>query len=134
MAGIRRTGHFEGIPEPTGPWNWSVGWNGLVFVSGVRGIDLQTGQPADGDERRLELIFQHLGRILDQAGSSMRSVLVSRVYVTDMARLRPLVNDAYEAAFGDHLPTRTIVEVVGLNQGDSIEIEVIAVQNAEGQA
>ncbi len=128
MSAIERTGHIDGIPEPTGPWNWTVGWNGMVFVSGVRGIDLQTGQPASGDKRRLELIFQHLRKILDHAGSSLESVMVSTVYVTDMVRLRPLVNDAYVDAFGDHLPTRTIVEVAGLNQGDSIEIEVIAVQ------
>jgi len=54
----------------------------------------------------------------------------STVYVTDMDRLRPLVNDAYVAAFGDHLPTRTILEVAGLNQNDSIEIEIIAAQDA----
>ena len=130
MNEIWRVGQIEGIPEPTGPWNWSVGWNGLVFISGIRGIDLRTGQPADGDERRLELIFQHMRRILDQAGSSLRSVMVSTVYVTDMDRLRPLVNDAYVAAFGDHLPTRTILEVAGLNQNDSIEIEIIAAQDA----
>ena len=66
MNEIWRVGQIEGIPEPTGPWNWSVGWNGLVFISGIRGIDLRTGQPADGDERRLELIFDHMRRILDQ--------------------------------------------------------------------
>ncbi|MDH3742473.1 MAG: RidA family protein [Hyphomicrobiales bacterium] len=131
MSAIKRTGHIDGIPEPTGPWNWTVGWNGMVFVSGVRGIDLETGQPAVGDKRRLELIFAHLRKILDLAGSSLDSVMVSTVYVTNMVRLRPLVNDAYVAAFGDHLPTRTIVEVAGLNQGDSIEIEVIAAQTAQ---
>ncbi len=128
MSGIERTGSVDGIPEPPGPFNWTVGWNGLVFVSGVRGIDPDTGPQAVGDERRLELIFQHLEKILDDAGSSLQSVLVSTVYVTDMVGLRPLVNDAYVAAFGDNLPTRTIVEVTGLNQGDSIEIEIIAAQ------
>lgn len=130
MSAIRRTTHIDGIPEPTGPWNWTVGWNGMVFVSGVRGIDLKTGLPANGNERRLELIFQHLGKILDHAGSSLQLVMVSTVYVTDMVGMRPLVNDAYETAFGSHLPTRTIVEVSGLNQNDSIEIEVIATQAA----
>ena len=43
-----------------------------------------------------------------------------------MGRHRPLVNDAYSRAFGPDLPVRTIVEVRGLNQGDSIEIEVVA--------
>lgn len=128
MTKIERTGRIDGIPEPTGPWNWSVGWNGLVFVSGVRGIDPATGLPADGNERRLELIFHHLGRILDEAGSALDSVLSSTVYVTDMTRLRPLVNDAYVGAFGRNLPTRTIVEVAALNQDDSIEIDLIAAQ------
>lgn len=134
MNEIARTGHIEGVPGPTGPWKWTVAWNGLVFVSGVRGIELSTGQPADGDERRIALIFEHLGRILGQAGSSFDSVLSSTVYVTDMARLRPMVNDAYVRAFGANLPTRTIVEVAGLNQNDSVEIEVIAVAPRAPQA
>ena len=128
MTEIRRTSLVGGVPEPTGPWNRSVTWNGLVFVSGVRGVDPQTGSPAGDDERRLELIFEHLRRILEQAGSSLQAVLSSTVYVTDMVRLRPLVNEAYGKAFGAHLPTRTIVEVAALNQGDSVEIEVIAAQ------
>ena len=128
MSDIRRTGRIDRLPEPTGPWNWTVEWNGLVFVSGVRGIDPNTNQPADGDGRRIELIFEHLRRILAQAGSSFDSVLSSTVYVTDMARLRPMVNAAYVKAFGTNLPTRTIVQVAALNQNDSVEIEVIAVK------
>jgi len=124
---ITRTGTIDGVPEPTGPWKWTVASNGLVFVSGVRGIELATGRPADGDERRIGLIFQYLDRILRHAGSSLDSVLSSTVYVTDMVRLRPLVNKAYVEAFGANLPTRTIVEVAGLNQDDSVEIEVVAV-------
>jgi hypothetical protein len=46
MSDIRRNSHIDGIPEPTGPFNWTAEWNGLVFVSGVRGIDPLTGQPA----------------------------------------------------------------------------------------
>lgn len=126
MSDIARTGHIDGIPDPTGPWNWSVAWNGLVFVSGVRGIDPQTGLPGEGDARRLELIFHHLRQILDKAGSSLQAVLDTTVYVTDMKRLRPLVNDAYEREFGDHLPTRTILEVSALNQEDTIEVQVVA--------
>jgi 2-iminobutanoate/2-iminopropanoate deaminase len=128
MIDIHRTGLVDGVPAPTGPWHWTVAWNGLVFVSGVRGIDPKTGQPADGDGRRIELIFQHLRHILEQAGSSFDSVLSSTVYVTDMARLRPIVNDAYVQAFGANLPTRTIVQVEALNQNDSVEIEIIAVK------
>jgi 2-iminobutanoate/2-iminopropanoate deaminase len=128
MIDIHRTDLVDGVPAPSGPWHWTVACNGLVFVSGVRGIDPRTGQPADDDGRRIELIFQHLRQILEQAGSSLDSVLSSTVYVTDMARLRPMVNDAYVKNFGTNLPTRTIVQVAALNQNDSVEIEVIAVK------
>jgi 2-iminobutanoate/2-iminopropanoate deaminase len=129
MNDIRRNSRIDGIPEPTGPFNWTAEWNGLAFVSGVRGIDPLTGQPAKDDARRLELIFEHLRRILASVGSSLDRVLSSTVYVTDM-NLRPMVNKAYVKAFGSHLPTRTIVQVAALNQNDSIEIAVIASKTA----
>jgi 2-iminobutanoate/2-iminopropanoate deaminase len=133
MSDIRRNSRIDGIPEPTGPFNWTAEWNGLVFVSGVRGIDPLTGQPAKDDARRLALIFEHLRRILASAGSSLDRVLSSTVYVTDM-NLRPMVNEAYVKIFGSHLPTRTIVQVAALNQNDSIEIAVIAAKAAAARA
>jgi 2-iminobutanoate/2-iminopropanoate deaminase len=126
---IRRNSWIDGIPAPTGPFHWTAEWNGLVFVSGVRGIDPLTGQPAMDDARRLELIFEHLRRILASVGSSLEHVLSSTIYVTDM-NLRPMINDAYVKAFGSHLPTRTIVQVAALNQNDSIEIALIAAKTA----
>jgi enamine deaminase RidA (YjgF/YER057c/UK114 family) len=98
----------------------------MLFVSGLRGIDPSTGEPAGTDEERIRLIFQHLERALEEGGSSLQHVLSTRVYVTDMRRQRPLVNAAYERAFGAHLPTRTIVEVQRLNQDDSVEVEAVA--------
>jgi 2-iminobutanoate/2-iminopropanoate deaminase len=129
MNDIRRNSRIDGIPQPTGPFHWTAEWNGLAFVSGVRGIDPLTGQPARDDARRLELIFQHLRRILASVGSSLEHVLSSTVYVTDM-NVRPMINNAYVKAFGSHLPTRTIVQVAALNQNDSIEIAVIAAKTA----
>ncbi len=123
---IERRHAIDGVSAPTGPFAWSVAWGDLVFVSGLRGIDPATGRPAGSDAARLRLIFEHLERILAASGSSLRDVLSTRVYVTDMARHRPMVNEAFERAFGAERPTRTIVEVRGLNQHDTIEIEVVA--------
>jgi 2-iminobutanoate/2-iminopropanoate deaminase len=94
MNDIRRNSRIDGIPEPTGPFHWTAEWNGLAFISGVRGIDPLTGQPARDDAGRLELIFEHLRRILASVGSSLEHVLSSTVYVTDM-NVRPMVNSAY---------------------------------------
>jgi len=130
---IRRHRAVAGVPGPTGPFAWSVAWGDLVFVSGIRGIDPATGAPAPDDARRLELIFGHLARILEAHGCAASDVLSTRVYVTEMARHRPLVNDAFTRFFGQDLPARTIVEVRALNQADTIEVEVIAARRVRDE-
>lgn len=129
---MRRVTRVDGLPQPTGPYSWAVVLGDLLFVSGLRGIDATSGKPVDGDRERVDLIFLHLGRVLAAGGSSPRLVLATRVYVTDMAALRPLVNEGYERFFGTEQPTRTIVEVRGLNQDDSIEIEAVAARADAG--
>ena len=124
--GIRRRRDVSGLPEPTGPYCWSVTHGGLVFFSGIRGIDPFTGRPDEGDRSRVRRIFEHLAVLLKASGSSPRDVLSTRVYVTDMARHRPLVNAGFTRFFGTELPARTIVEVRGLNQRDTIELEAVA--------
>ncbi len=123
---VRRQTSVAGVPDPTGPFAWSVAWGDLVFVSGIRGIDPATGAPAVGDAHRVRLILAHLEKILAEHGSTAQDVLSTRVYVTQMARHRPLINDAFSQFFGEALPARTIVEVRALNQDDTIEVEVIA--------
>ena len=56
----------------------------------------------------------------------MHDIVSTTVYVTDMKNSRPIINELYEEFFGKNLPTRTIVEISGLNQDDIVEIEAIA--------
>jgi 2-iminobutanoate/2-iminopropanoate deaminase len=130
MSEIVRTLKVPDVPDATGPWARAVEWNGMVFLSGVRGLDPATGRPAETLEARIRLIFDHIDKTLRHHGASFATVLVTRVYVTDMARIRPLINDAYVAAFGGAWPTRTILEVAGLNQDDDVEVEVVAARQA----
>ncbi|MGH3425945.1 MAG: RidA family protein, partial [Nocardioidaceae bacterium] len=122
---VQRRAAVDGLPAPTGPYAWTVSFGDLVFVSGLRGIDEGSGEPAPTDEGRVRLIFDRLRIVLETHGCEPGDVLATRVYVTDMGALRPLVNDAYERFFGSELPTRTIVEVRALNQGDSVEVEAV---------
>jgi 2-iminobutanoate/2-iminopropanoate deaminase len=127
---IERHVQVDEVPIPPGPFAWSVAYGGLVFVSGLRGIDPATGLPAADDEQRVALIFQYLERILAAQGCTLADILTARVYVTDMSRHRPLVNAVFQRFLGESPPARTIVQVAALNQGDSIEIEVVAGRRA----
>lgn len=131
---LERIFGVDGLPESTGPYARAVSFGDLIFISGLRGVDQESGRPAEGDERRVDLIFAYLDTVLAASGSSPSYVLATRVYVTDMNALRPLVNQAYSRFFGDQLPTRTIVEVTGLNQEDSVEVEVLAARSPAAPA
>lgn len=120
-----RSTEVTGLPAPTGPYAWTVGFGDLIFVSGLRGIDTGTGRPVDGEEDKVRVIFEHLRDVLASHGCSSHDVLATRVYVTDMASSRPIVNNAFTDFFGEDLPTRTIVEVQALNEGDTVEIEAV---------
>lgn len=100
----------------------------FVFLSGLRGIDPATERLVEGERERIGQMFENLRVALEGCGSSLAHVVSTRVYVTDMARHRPLINEMYEAYFAGHYPARTIVEVSGLNQGDIAEIEAVAVR------
>ncbi len=111
---------------PTGPFVQAVRAGGFVFVAGQRGIEPGNGALATGTEAKLHRAFANIRAILVAAGTGLEYVVMSRVYVRDMARHRPLVNAAYERYFPKGPPPRTIVEVSRLNQDDDVEIEVVA--------
>jgi enamine deaminase RidA (YjgF/YER057c/UK114 family) len=119
-----RTLSPEGAIAPTGPWNVGVRAGDFIFVAGMRGIDPRSGSLVPGDEARVRQAFANMARIAAAEGASLRDVVRLVVYVTDMARHRPLVNRVQEELWaGGPYPPRTIVEVSRLNQEDIVEVE-----------
>ncbi len=116
----------ESAPVPTGPFAQARRAGNLLFIAGQRGVDPATGELTEpAIEARARQAFENLKAIAGAAGGSMRTFLSTTVYVTDMKAHRPAVNALYEEYFGADLPTRTIVEVSALNQGDIFEIEAV---------
>lgn len=109
---------------PTGTWSVGVRAGDFVFVAGMRGIDPSTNTLVDGDEARIRQAFLNMKVIAESTGVSLRDAVRLVVYVTDMARLRPLVNKIQEELWaGGSYPPRTIVEVSKLNQDDIFEVD-----------
>ena len=124
MAGGVKTLAPAGAILPTGPWSLGVRAGDFVFVAGMRGIDPATNTLVAGDEARVRQAFQNMARIAAADGASLRDAVRLVVYVTDMGRLRPIVNRVQEELWGGGpYPPRTIVEVRRLNQDDIMEVE-----------
>jgi enamine deaminase RidA (YjgF/YER057c/UK114 family) len=96
----------------------------FVFVAGMRGIDPRTGALVAGEEPRIRQAFRNMETIASSEGASLRDAVRLVVYVTDMGRHRPVVNQVQEELWsGGPYPPRTIVEVRRLNQEDWVEVE-----------
>ena len=123
MAGVKTLAP-PGAIEPTGTWSLGVRAGDFVFVAGMRGIDPKTNALVQGDEARVRQAFRNMQQIVASEGANLRDAVRLVVYVTDMARLRPIVNRVQEELWaGAPYPPRSIVEVARLNQDDIVEVE-----------
>jgi enamine deaminase RidA (YjgF/YER057c/UK114 family) len=125
-----------GAIEPTGTWSLAARAGDFIFIAGMRGIDPATNALVAGDEARIRQAFSNMAQIASSEGLTLHDAVRLVVYVTDMAKLRPLVNRVQEELWaGGPYPPRTIVEVAGLNAGDIFEVEgtFYAPQGAAGK-
>ena len=114
----------EGAIKPTGTWCLGVRAGDFVFVAGMRGIDPRTNLLVQGDEPRTRQAFINMKLIAESEGATLRDAVRLVVYVTDMLRLRPIVNKVQAELWGEGpYPPRTIVEVHRLSQDDIVEVE-----------
>jgi enamine deaminase RidA (YjgF/YER057c/UK114 family) len=114
----------EGAIKPTGPWDVGVRAGDFVFIAGMRGIDPKTNTLVPGDEPRIRQAFLNMKLIAESEGAGLRDCVRLVVYVTDLSRLRSIVNKVQEELWGGPpYPPRTIVEVHRLNQDDIMEVE-----------
>ena len=114
----------KGAISPTGTWSLGARAGDFVFVAGMRGINPANNRLVDGDEARVRQAFVNMKVIAKSEGAELEDCVRLTVFVTDMARLRPLVNKVQEELWsGRPYPPRTIVEISALNQDDFFEVE-----------
>lgn len=115
-----------GLPDPVSHYCHAVRFGDLVYVSGLVAMDGQRGVLGKGDAAaQTEVIFEHLGQVLDTVGAAPADVLKVTVFLRDVDD-RPRINPVRQRFFGDHLPASTLVEVSRLIHEDLlVEIEAV---------
>ncbi len=114
-------------PAAIGPYSQAAMMNNTLFISGQLGIDLNTGELAEGFEAQANLIFQHIKSILTAAGMGMSHVVKVSVFLQDMNDFARL-NDIYARHFSSPYPAREAIQVARLPKDGLIEISVIAMR------
>ncbi len=120
----------QNIPSGT-KWEAVVGYSravrvgNQVFISGTTATDEQGRVVGAGDPyAQAAYIFQKIERALQQAGASLRDVVRTRIYVTDV-RHWEAVGRAHGEIFAQIRPANTLVEVSAL-VGDAYLVEIEA--------
>jgi len=121
---VIKTNH---APSAIGPYEQGIGAGGFVFTSGQIALDPATGNFLEGDiEEETELVIKNLEAILTAADLTLKDVVKTTVYLTDLGHFGR-VNQVYEKFFGESKPARACVQVAALPKGAKIEMDAIAV-------
>lgn len=113
-------------PRAIGPYSQAVESGGFVFTSTVLPIDPVTGEIYNGDVHvQTEIILHNLENILKEAGCSLKDVVKTNVYMTDLTRFAEM-NAAYEAFFKEDPPARATIQVAAIPKGSVVSIDAIA--------
>ena len=113
-------------PKAIGPYSQAVEDGGFIFTSSVLPIDPVTGEVFTGDiQVQTELILTNLTNILKEAGCTLKNVVKTTVFMTDLTQFAEM-NAMYETFFPENPPARTTVQVSALPKGSVVQIEAIA--------
>lgn len=102
--------------------------NGFLFISGQLGMNMATGQPAEGVEAQCDSILKQIRGILAAAGCTFDDVVKTNCYLVNRERDYVGFNKVYCKYFTNKAkyPARATVEVKGLAPGYVLEIEAVA--------
>ena len=114
-------------PAAVGPYSQANEANGVVYTSGMLGIDPADGQIKGDIYAQAEQSLKNLSEVLKEAGLTMDDIVKTTVFITDMACFAG-VNEIYAKYFTAPYPSRSCVEISKLPKGGLIEIEAIAVR------
>ena len=116
----------ESAPGAIGPYSQAVKVGDFVFCSGQIPIDPATGEFVEGGVReQTHQVLKNLSEVLKAAGSSLKGVIKTTVFVEDMNDFAEM-NRVYAEYFTENFPARATVQAARLPKDAKVEIECVA--------
>jgi 2-iminobutanoate/2-iminopropanoate deaminase len=112
-------------PAALGPYSQAIVAQGLVFCSGMPGIDPATGTAPEGIEAQTAQALTNLEAVLTAAGSSLSHLVRTTIFYADVDDFAAL-NAVYARFMPDPPPARSAPANVRLPRGLLVSIDAIA--------
>jgi 2-iminobutanoate/2-iminopropanoate deaminase len=117
-------------PKAVGPYSQAVLAGDTLYCSGQIPLDPETGEVVAGGVReQAERVFLNLGAVLRASGMDFSDVVKATIFTTDLSKFGEL-NEVYASYFSEPYPARSTVQVSALPRGVQVEVEVVAIRDA----
>jgi 2-iminobutanoate/2-iminopropanoate deaminase len=124
---VRKTVSTQNAPAAVGPYSQAIKIDTLCYTAGQLGMDPQAGKLVEGGiQSQTRQALTNLEAVLQAAGTSMRNVVKTTVFLKDINDFKAM-NQVYAEFFPDAPPARSAVQVAALPLGGLVEIEAVAV-------
>ena len=126
---MQRTNYSSGAKwEDIVGYSRAVKVGNVIEITGTVAVDENTNLVGGNDAyEQTKYIIQKIEKVLEQAGASLKDVVRTRMFVTDISRWEEY-GKAHGEFFGQIKPCTTMVEVKALIQPEFlIEIEATAI-------
>jgi 2-iminobutanoate/2-iminopropanoate deaminase len=113
-------------PAAIGPYSQAIRVGNMVFASGQIPLHPQTGEIVGTTAaEQARQVLHNLQAVLQAAGASLRDVVKTTIFLTDLGQFAA-VNAVYAEFFPNDPPARSTVQVSALPRGAQVEIEAVA--------
>ncbi len=113
------------VPRTTEVFPQAVVADNLIFISGMPGLNSDTGKLSDSFEEQAFQSFLNIKTILEELGSSMDKIVKTTVFMVSGNDFSVL-NKVYGEVFPKNAPARSTPQVMPFPAGILISVECIA--------
>jgi 2-iminobutanoate/2-iminopropanoate deaminase len=118
-------------PRAIGPYSSALRAGPLLFISGQVPFDPATGAMVGSDiAAQTRRVLDNIGALLKAGGLTHADVVRTTVFLADMDDFTAM-NDVYRTYFSEPYPARSTVQAARLPRDARIEIDAIAMYEAE---
>jgi 2-iminobutanoate/2-iminopropanoate deaminase len=118
-------------PAALGPYSQAVRIGSTIYCAGQIPLDPKTGEIVSGGiDVQTRRVMDNITAVLTAEGLSFRQIVKTTIFLIDLRDFQK-VNEIYGSYFDQQPPARSTVQVAALPKGARVEIEAIAVADAD---
>ncbi|SMN19942.1 similar to Saccharomyces cerevisiae YIL051C MMF1 Mitochondrial protein required for transamination of isoleucine but not of valine or leucine [Maudiozyma saulgeensis] len=115
-------------PAPAAPYSHAMKAGDFIYLSGQVALTPDNKQLGGPIGQRATQIFENIKTVLADCNSSLERIVKVNIFLTDINDFAEF-NKVYGSYFNTHKPARSCVAVAALPLGETVEVEVVAVEN-----